>query len=202
MCCEKNEMLWIETTTADEARELHERMWGITAHEGDRGTAFCVRGEGLREGDEFWADAIGKLKDDPDKRLDMALSHLPLPGAFREAGVALRGKIRAARKNGRDCEPLLRELYFLAAIWSFYIPYAARLGQPGYNVMARIPFSAFRTMDLAWSVLGYEKFDLLNRTDCGLMVAAWGEPAAHMTAHELYHSIWDSYEQDLIAECR
>ncbi|MGE0434029.1 MAG: hypothetical protein AB7S36_17370 [Planctomycetota bacterium] len=92
-------MAWIDTRNADEARRLVERIWGIVSLETDTGWIASVRGDGLYEGDEFWADAIRKLKDKPQERLAMALRHLPLPAAFREAAVALRALIRAKQKE-------------------------------------------------------------------------------------------------------
>src|ERR1019366_1649406 len=131
--------LWIETRTPAEARQLQERMWGIELRETAGGAEYRVRGEGLSENSEFWADAISKLKDNPHERLNMAKRHLPLPGAFRDAAISLRAIIRQNRKQKTDCLSALEELYRLAAIWSLYLPYAPRLQQPGYNVLARQP---------------------------------------------------------------
>jgi hypothetical protein len=48
----------------------------------------------------------------------MASRHLPLPAAWREMAVALRTKIRKARKEKISYENLLRELHHLAAMSS------------------------------------------------------------------------------------
>jgi hypothetical protein len=195
-------MIWIETRTPEEARQIQERMWGIELRESAGGAEYRVRGDGLHENDEFWSDAIGKLKDDPYERLNMAKRHLPFPGAFREAAISLRAIIRRNRKQKTDCRSALEELYYLAAIWSFYVPYAPRLQQPGYNVLARVPFLEFESMSLTWATLGYEKLELLTKTDRGWMREAWGEPQIHTTAHREYRALWDSYEDILIEETR
>jgi hypothetical protein len=120
-------MLSIETRTPEEAKHLQDRMWGIEVRESAAGFDCQVRGEGLYENTEFWADAIKKRKHDPHERLNMAKRHLPLPAAFRQAAIPLRAIVRQNRKQGTDYRPVLQELYHLAAIWSFYVPYAARL---------------------------------------------------------------------------
>jgi hypothetical protein len=56
--------------------------------------------------------------------------------------------------------------YRLAAIWSFYLPYAPRLQQPGYNVLARVPFSEFESMSLTWGTLGCEKLGCSKIAPC------------------------------------
>jgi hypothetical protein len=174
-------MLWIETRTPEEAEQLQKRMWGTEPGDAAGGAEYRVRGEGLLESGEFWADALGKLTDDPRERLKMAKHHLPLPAAFREAAISLRAIIRQNRKQETDYRPALEELYHLAAIWSFCLPYAPRLQQPGYNVLARVPFAEFESMSLTWGTLGDQMLDLLNKTDRRWMREAWGEPQTHTT---------------------
>lgn len=193
---------WIETTTAEQAKQLQERMWGLEVREFADGAEVRVKGEGLFEGQEFWSDAIARLKDNPQARLEMARRHLPLPAAFQEAAVALRAIIRSRRSNKQDHETELKDLHRLAAIWSFYVPYAPRLGQPGYNVLARIPFAEFESMALTWEAIGYRELELLTKTDRKWMVEAWGEPENHAGVHRQYQPVWDRYEDVLIREQR
>jgi hypothetical protein len=194
-------MFWKDTEKAEDAKILQDRMWGLVQTVSNNRIEFRVRGEGLFEnGGEFWFDALRNVRSDPNERLRIAQEHLPLPGAFQEAAVALRSIIREKRASKADYLPELGQLYHLAAVWSFYIPYAPRLKRPGYNVMARVPFSEFRSMKLTWDAIGYSKLELLTKTDRRLMAAAWGEPKMHVTAHELYQAVWDRYESMLIQE--
>lgn len=193
-------MLWIETQTKDEAKEIQERLWAIDAREMRGHTEYRVNGQGLCEKGEFWADAIRKLINDPEERLKMAKRHLPAPAAFREAALALRAIIRECRKQKTDFSAALTDLYRLAAIWSFYIDYAPRLKQPGYNVLARVPFKEFEAMSLEWETLGWEKLDLLTKTDRNWMREAWGEAPTHTTAYDKYRDVWERYENILITE--
>jgi len=126
-------MLWVETRTPQEAKEVYERTWGIQCKDTARGVEFSVRGDGLYENAEFWAHAIQKVRDNPHERLKMPKRHLPLPAAFREAAVALRAIIRSSRKEKISYDGALEELYRLAGFWSFYVPYAPRLQQAGYT---------------------------------------------------------------------
>jgi hypothetical protein len=193
-------MLWTETKTPEEAEELQKWLWAIRANEGNGSVVYSVQNEGLVEHGEFWTKSIKELKDDPLKRLEMARRHLPLPAAFREAAISLRTIVRKGRKEGTSWDAPLEDLYRIAAIWSFYIPYAARLQQPGYNVLSRIPFSDFGSMSLTWDTLGYRLLQLLTETDRKLMREVWGEPPCHTTAHDKYHQVWTHYEDVLVRE--
>jgi hypothetical protein len=196
-------MFWKDTKTPEEAKSLRDRMWGLerTAYNDGR-IEWRVRGEGLYQNGEFWFDAIRKVRAWPHERLRMAEEHLPLPAAFQEAAVALRAIVRAHRVSGGEYGEELERLHKLAAIWSFYIPYAPRLQQPGGNVMERVPFAEFLAMDLSWNTIGCDRLSLLAKIDRRLMVTAWGEPKAHTTAHAQYQSVWDRYEDLLLGERR
>jgi hypothetical protein len=193
-------MLWKDTKTAEDAKALYDGMWGLVKTVTTNRIEWRVRGDGLYRDGEFWFDAIRKARVDPIVRLSIAEEHLPLPGAFQEAAVSLRALIRRQRSSGEGYLAELEHLHSLAAIWSFCVPFASRLQQPGYNVMARVPFAEFKTMDLTWNTIGCEKLTLLAKTDRRLMLATWGAPCTNATAHDLYRSIWDRYEDMVIGE--
>lgn len=193
-------MFWKDTETPEEAKLLQDRMWGLVKTASDHRIEFRVRGEGLYQDGEFWFEAARRVRAWPKERLRIAEEHFPMPGAFQEAAISLRALVRDKRACNQDYQKELAWLYDYAAIFSFYVPYAPPLMEPGYNVMARVPFSEFRSMDLTWDRLGYDKLQLLTKMDRRLMVAAWGEPQVHSTAYDAYRSVWDRYEEILIKE--
>jgi hypothetical protein len=151
---------------------------------------------------EFWADRIKSLKDDPAARLNLALDNLPLPSAFREAMVALRAIIRNQRKEGQQWHSSLEKLYRLAAYDSFGLDYAPRLKQPGHNVFETVPGMVVQDLAFTYRKLGYEHLRLLTATDVKWLVEAWGEPYHHTTLNELHRTVWDEYESKMIERQR
>ena len=151
-------------------------MWG-TVKETDGGLLSNVRGECLYEGGEFWADGIARLKDDPVARLAMALRHLPLPGAFREASVALRAMIRARRKSKLPFEEELNQLHRLAAMASL----------APYDDLELTPYTEFERIDLRPETIGWT--EIVGTTDAKWMAEAWPAPERHTTAQALYPEI-------------
>ncbi|WP_074068789.1 hypothetical protein [Rhizobium gallicum] len=73
-------------------------MWDIVSREEPDGTVIAQAPGPAPENGEFWSHALNRTKDDPDQRYAMARRHLPLPAAWREMAVALRVKIRKAKK--------------------------------------------------------------------------------------------------------
>lgn len=169
-------MLWVETTTDEEARALDRQMWGFDTRQVADGTVISQAPGPAPENGEFWSHALDRIKDDPDQRYAMARRHLPLPAAWREMSVALRMKIRKARKEKTRYEDLLRELHHLAAMSSY----------AGYGHIQRVPYARLATLDLSYDRVGYEHLLLLGATDGKWMREMWGEPSEHSTAAALY----------------
>ena len=178
------DMRWIDTQLEEHASQHREAFWA--------NHRIAI------QGDSFWANKIKELKDEPNARLELALDNLPLPGAFRQAAIALRALIRDAKKEGHDWKPLLQNLYQMAAYESFMIDYAPRLLQPGYNVMESVPGKTVASLQFTYERLGYRELRLLNKTDAKWLVDVWGEPKKHTTLNAMHKATWDHYEDILI----
>jgi hypothetical protein len=174
---------WIQTESDFESKISSNKFWanlGKQVHSG-----------------EFWAERIKGLKNEPLKRLKLALENLPLPASFRDAAIAIRALIREKRKAKTNYGEELSLLYWLAGINSFLIPYSEKLQEPGFNVIESMPGKIVQSIPFTYSELGYKYLDLLNKTDIKWITDAWGEPENHTTLHELQIEIWNKYEDRL-----
>lgn len=176
-------MKWIDTENATDMAANSIEFW--QGHRVDLQTG------------AFWADQIKQYRDQPDRRLQLAIENLPLPGAFREAAIAIRALIRGHIKKKHEFVDQLAFLYWLAAVDSFCLPYSEYLRQPGYNVMESVPGSVVKTLPFSYSELGYKHLSLLNKTDIKWCVMCWGEPVNHTTLNALHSSLWRKYEIEL-----
>ena len=174
---------WLRTQGDKAARKRADAFWDQMRHEFKAGA--------------FWADRIKGLRDKPNERLELALAHLPLPAAFREAAIAIRALIRAKRRDGEAYEQDLSLLYRVAALRSFMIDYAPNLLEPGFNVVQAIPGNRLEQLTYSYNELGYRHLSLLNKTDIEWLTQAWGEPQQHTTLHVLHKDLWDEYETKL-----
>lgn len=179
---------WLQTSSDSEAGVRATDFWASMREDMDAGV--------------FWADRIKSYRKDSQARLKLALRHLPLPAAFREASVALRSFIREKRKEKQTYEEELAFLYWLAAICSFPIPYSEKLKEPGFNVIESMPGTVIRNLPFEYRVLGYLKLELLTATDRKWIIETWGEPEQHSTLHELHRSVWEAYEDKLLKSRR
>lgn len=183
-------MIWLETTSDEEAIARSEHMWTPAVQDVlDGGLVATAPGPDLENG-KFWADAINDVHDDPCARIAIARRHLPVPAAFREIAIGLRALIRKARKERAEYEPWLRELHHFAAISSWSLPYNEIAQAPGFNVLERTPYARLAGLDLSWDTIGCDELPDLNKTDRTLMRQIWGEPRRHTTANALYRDLW------------
>lgn len=159
--------------------------------------AFWIRHRDELQLGEFWADRIKNFRGDPVKRLTVAFENMPLPASFREGAIATRALIRDKRKQKASYVEELALLYWLAAIYSFSIPYSEELKEPGYNVVESIPGKKLKGLPFSYKMLGYEKLELLNKTDIKWLIEIWGDPVTHSTLHEMHYEVWIEYELKL-----
>ncbi|WP_308687292.1 hypothetical protein [uncultured Treponema sp.] len=132
-----------------------------------------------------------KTKQDYEERLKNALSEIPLPAAYREAAVALRGLRRTYSENA---ERYIKQLYDLAVKNSLSIDYSDFCEYPGYNILETIPEAVISSLEYTYNEIGYEKLSLLTATDIKAVTGLWGEPKSHKTLNEKYHKLWHDYE--------
>jgi len=175
---------WVDATSSVEAEARTEVFWSAMRTDIDAGT--------------FWADRLKTIRGDATRRLEVAMDHLPLPGAFANAAIALRSQIRARRAAKESCQDELAFLYRLAAMRSFMIDYSSLLGEPGFNVMESAPGHVISNLRFEYKHLGHQNLTLLNTTDRKWLVELWGLPERHSTLNELHHAVWKEYESRLL----
>jgi len=148
----------------------------------------------------FWSDRIRALVVDgkDDAALEVAIEHLPLPGAFAAAAAIWRTRIRNLRRTKGDWMPALLNLYRLAALASLSPPHSEQARQPGFNVMQVMPGAVVRALHVDYQALGYKELPLLQATDARWLVEAFGEPRGHSTVNRLHHAVWAEYERRLV----
>lgn len=175
-------MSWLEEKTDDVNIRI---MGGIHPSMGGKATD-----------EDFWLVALNENKSDPIKRYEAALKGLPYPGAFREAALGLRALIREKAKESYEDE--LAALYKIAVWQSFSMQRSERAQTPGFSILERIPGGLITELEYEYHTMGYEKLELVNKTDAKRMVELWGEPKSHSTLLEAYSGLWKEYEDKFI----
>lgn len=148
----------------------------------------------------FWPERVRELtaQGDDAAALELAIGHLPLPGAFAAAAAIWRGRVRRLRREKGDWRAPLLGLYRLAALASLSVPYSEAVRQSGFHVAQVIPGVVLRALHVDYQALGYRELTLLQPTDVKWLVEAFGEPREHSTVNRIHHAVWAEYERRLL----
>lgn len=126
----------------------------------------------------FWTGSDPVHSGETARRLSDAVQELPKVGAFQDAAVAARDMVRQRLKNGDKPIVELGLLYWLAALHSYPDTDSERQEALAGDRLYEFEFDYNR--------LGYDRLDLLTKTDKGWLVDHLGEPEAHVTLKEFY----------------
>jgi len=139
----------------------------------------------------FWNEAARERFGDTAKRLGDAMERLPKVTAFQDAAVAARAMIRERHRAGEDPTRELALLYWLAAVNSYPDSDAQRREVLGGEGLHELSFT--------YDKLGFERLDLLTKTDTTWLLDHAGQPSAHVTLDELT-AVTDSEPRAAVAE--
>lgn len=144
---------------------------------------------GNSETGPFWGTEIKRLKDNPEKRLALAIENLPMPGAFMHAATAIRAMIKDNKKNNLPYADKVKNLYHLAVIHSL-----------GYPLLERIPGKLVANQPYNYKEIGYAELDLIGNHDVKMFIELWGQPDTHSTLYEKHKKKWKFYEDKIHKE--
>ncbi|HBR2254474.1 hypothetical protein R1Q26_25135 (plasmid) [Klebsiella quasipneumoniae] len=176
---------WFGSENDSEAKQKNKSFW-----------------EGLKkefDDNDSWVERV-KSESDDAKKLVLALKFIPLPQAFQQSAIALRSLIKLKKKENTPYVDELYFLYWLAAIKSFGVPYSQLLGEPGFNVLSRIPGGEILNLQVNYDDLGHEYLDLLTKGDVSLLNENFGVPKNNNTLNNIHCAIWHHYEKKLKSE--
>jgi len=152
----------------------------------------------------FWRSVVADIRDgtysndaaqarfgDSATRLRDAMAGLPKITSFQDAAIASRAMIRARHESGEDPTRELALLYWLAAVNSY----------PESDEERREVLGGEGLYDLSFTYdkLGFERLDLLTKTDTTWLLDNAGEPSAHVTLKELA-AVTDSEPRSAVSD--
>jgi len=140
---------------------------------------------------QTWLQQVAELKktEQLDAAMTICREEFPLWGAYNQACIIERLKLKQAGNNAVEEQAFLERLYRLAAI--------AELLHDKSDGTDPVPLSQLRELDLAhldelrfpYQTLGYAHLRLVRKSDIKLMLSHWGRPDQHQLPRD-YHRDW------------
>lgn len=110
----------------------------------------------------------------------------PQMGAFRQACILIRGRIRELRKIDSPWEQELDMLYRIAT-WADLLHGKREVhGALSSAQVKSVDILQCQNLPLKYSILGYRELALLGSSDWKLLEERWGKPLEHHHAREIH----------------
>lgn len=146
---------------------------------------------GQKSAGKTWLQRVAELKK--DDRLDEAVSicqqEFPLWGAYNQACIIERLRLKQAGGNAEQEQAFLERLYRLAATAELLHDKSEETEAVPLSQLRRLDLDSVEELDFPYRELGYAHLRLVRKSDIKLMLAHWGRPAGHLLPRE-YHRDW------------
>lgn len=138
-----------------------------------------------------WLEQTAALKREGDLQAAMELceSEFPLWGAYNQACIILRGRLKQSAAGSEQESALLNQLYHLAAVAELLHDKTESSETLNLGQLKRLPLQEVARLDFPYAQIGYAHLRLIRKSDIKLMQARWGRPESH-SLPRAYHQDW------------
>lgn len=138
-----------------------------------------------------WLARVAELKREGE--LDQALAvceqEFPLWGAYNQACIVHRARLKQYESDKDKAATLLQRLYRLAAIAELLHDKSDPARQLSPPQLKELDLSGIEELDFPYAQIGYAHLRLVRKSDIKLMQSLWGRPDQHQLPRQ-YHDQW------------
>ncbi len=139
-----------------------------------------------------WQEELAELKKAGDilGALAVCEHEFPLWGAYNQACIVIRAKLRSSELNENELDSLLTQLYRTAATAELLHDKSPQFRRLKLSQLKKLKLQQTEKLDMPYSELGYAHLRLINKGDIKLMQARWGRPLNHLAPRQLHQAWW------------
>jgi len=148
---------------------------------------------------QTWLNRVAELKKTGDMAAAISIceSEFPLWGAYNQACIIERLKIKEEGTSKEELEAALQRLYRLAV--------TAELLHDKSDDHEHLTLNQLKTLDLAsvdalehsYAQIGYAHLRLIRKSDIKVMLANWGRPEQHTLPRSHHEQWWQEFVRKL-----
>ena len=142
---------------------------------------------------QTWNEELAELKKAGDILGALALCEheFPLWGAYNQACIVLRAKLRSSKLDENEFDVVLTQLYRTAATAELLHDKSPQTRRLTLNQIKQLKLHRNEKLDMPHSEIGYAHLRLIKKGDIKLMRARWGRPLNHSTPRQLHQAWWE-----------
>ena len=139
-----------------------------------------------------WQTRLAELKQAGDSAGALAVceSAYPAWGAFNQACILIRSRLRPSQNSAKQMDADLMRLYMTATLAELLHDKSPEFVHLTARGRQRINLKMARALDMPYLELGYAYLRLIRKQDVKLMRSLWGHPGKHQTPRQLHRDWW------------
>lgn len=127
-----------------------------------------------------------------DLAYQICVDNYPLWGAYNQACIILRSRLKSMKLSHAERETLLGELYRCAVVAEMLHDKSEGAEHRTLNQLKQIPLSLLTEREFDYSQIGYAELRLIRKSDVRLLQKHWGRPESHQLPRQADPELWQT----------
>ncbi|PCH60559.1 MAG: hypothetical protein COC19_05800 [SAR86 cluster bacterium] len=146
-------------------------------------------------GKKSWTERLRdfKKRGELDSALTLCKSQFPLLGAYSQALIILRAKIKTELSIEQPIESLLEELYHLASLAELLHDQTDKKHGLKPKLLKQQNLQTLTQLPMPYAHLGFENLHLTRVSDHKLFILQWGTPEQHLRPRHFHLNQWQAF---------
>ncbi len=125
-----------------------------------------------------------------DLAYQICVDNYPLWGAYNQACIILRSRLKSMQLSRAESETLLRELYRSAVIAELLHDKSDGAEHRTLNQLKQLPLASLAEKEFDYAEIGYAQLRLIRKSDVKLLQNHWGRPDSHQLPRQALPELW------------
>lgn len=125
-----------------------------------------------------------------DLAYQICADNYPLWGAYNQACIILRSRLKSMHLSRPESEKLLGELYRCAVVAELLHDKSDGAEHRTLNQLKQMPLAALAGKEFDYSSIGYAELRLIRKSDVKLLQNHWGRPKSHQLPRQAMPDLW------------
>lgn len=130
-----------------------------------------------------------------DLAYQICVDNYPLWGAYNQACIILRSRLKSVKLSRAERETLLGELYRCAVVAELMHDKSYGAEHRTLNQLKQMPLTMLAEQEFDYSAIGYAELRLIRKSDVKLLQTHWGRPETHQLPRQAVPDLWQTLTQ-------
>ena len=148
-----------------------------------------------------WQTQVNRAKKSGnlDLAYQICVDNYPLWGAYNQACIILRSRLKSLQLSRAESETLLRELYRCAVVAELLHDKSEGAEHYTLSQLKAMPLEGLLEKGFDYTEIGYAQLRLIRKSDVKLLQNHWGRPKTHQLPRKAQAQLWQFLTENLPA---